>query len=1017
MKRLIWFAFVLPLTVYAQDPITTARNFILQNKGNALLNGVQNLELSVSASYQPQKSGNNYVYFNQEVDGIPVYNAIYNVVVGSKDKILHSVHSFENNTNQKEKIDYTKVISPPDAYTLVAKSLGISGNATVVQKNTNLQNYITRVKMVNSQSDTVTAQLEWLPRKDFGKEPKENVSLALCWRINIDSPKENAHFLVHIQASSGLILKSQDLVTRCNFGPTPHMCKETHEHTANNNSTFAPNSYNVFDIPTESPLHGPRTIVTNPYSRFLPAGMGPGTTNGWHSDGYTDYTITRGNNVWAQEDINDDDLVGDSPSSATLVFNFPYTHGLSTAVDNRNAAITNLFYWSNLLHNVLYRYGFDEPSGNFQNHNMGKGGLGNDYVIAEAQDGGDINNASFYTPPDGQTPRMEMHLFSNAGGYQPDSDFDNGIISHEYGHGWSTRLTGGPATNTCLQNSEQAGEGWSDYLSLMVTTDWRSLSPTLASANIPRGMGTYVKGQPISGSGIRPYQYSYDMENVNPLVTYGKVADTENFSIPHGIGSIWATMLWDMTWEIILQDGVIVKDIWKTDSLLGNVAALKLVHEGLRLQPCSPSFVDARNAILLADIMFFDGRYRCSIDRAFARRGLGGNATTGKSSNDREVFEDFSPITGPKLTSPTLLTTCSGQAFNYTATSSTSGVSFTWSRASVAGISNTAATGSGNSINETLTNTSASTITVKYIIKLSPPVCGGEPFGYTVQVRVLPAPSLTVSEYHVCQGGEIPEGAGLKTEHETEGEPLNANLNITTSSPIFTRYLAGGINYYYHLQTYTAGVTGEYTIDLSSTAFDPYLYVYSSFNPANPSAGLLGYNDDQGLSPNSRVTLTLAKDQTIYIVSTSYYTSTIGAFNLQVNSSSIVFTYDYWFKDPLSSTPLASGAVFNPLNVSGSGITDTSTPGTYVFYYSGDTERLCRTPVYFVVDAFNKNLNLSTNITSGITQEQASQTIVATNLVVPPANVTYKAGKSIELLPGFEAKNGAVFKAFIGGCE
>ena len=57
--------------------------------------------------------------------------------------------------------------------------------------------------------------------------------------------------------------------------------------------------------------------------------------------------------------------------------------------------MTNLFYWNNLFHDVLYRYGFDEASGNFQANNYGRGGLGGDYVRAEAADGAGTNNANF----------------------------------------------------------------------------------------------------------------------------------------------------------------------------------------------------------------------------------------------------------------------------------------------------------------------------------------------------------------------------------------------------------------------------------------------------------------------------------------------------------------------------------------------------------------------------------------------------------------------------------------------
>jgi hypothetical protein len=77
-----------------------------------------------------------------------------------------------------------------------------------------------------------------------------------------------------------------------------------------------------------------------------------------------------------------------------------------------DAAITNLFYWNNAMHDVWYHYGFDDASGNFQFNNYGRGGSGSDEVMAEAQDGSGTNNANFATPPDGQNPRMQMYVWN-----------------------------------------------------------------------------------------------------------------------------------------------------------------------------------------------------------------------------------------------------------------------------------------------------------------------------------------------------------------------------------------------------------------------------------------------------------------------------------------------------------------------------------------------------------------------------------------------------------------------------
>src|SRR4029077_12352634 len=121
----------------------------------------------------------------------------------------------------------------------------------------------------------------------------------------------------------------------------------------------------------------------------------------------------------------------------------------------QSAAITNLFYWNNVLHDIHAQYGFTEVAGNFQTKNTSNQGLGNDPVQADAQDGSGTNNANFATPPDGQSGRMQMYLF-NSTTPNRDGDLDADVIIHEYGHGVSNRLTGGPANSNAL-NATQSG--------------------------------------------------------------------------------------------------------------------------------------------------------------------------------------------------------------------------------------------------------------------------------------------------------------------------------------------------------------------------------------------------------------------------------------------------------------------------------------------------------------------------------------------------------------------------------
>ncbi|MBK7226958.1 MAG: M36 family metallopeptidase [Saprospiraceae bacterium] len=284
--------------------------------------------------------------------------------------------------------------------------------------------------------------------------------------------------------------------------------------------------------------------------------------------------------------------------------------------------MTNLFYWNNLIHDVTYNHGFTEAAGNFQVNNYGRGGVGADDVRAEAQDGGGTCNANFGTPPDGSRPTMQMYICGSR-----DGDFDNGVIAHEYAHGISNRLTGGPANVGCLSNTEQMGEGWSDWLGLIMT-----IEPGDAGTD-PRPIGTWLFGQAPSGPGIRPFPYSTSLA-IDPS-TYDAI---KTRSIPHGVGSVWCAMLWDLTWKLIDQYGY---DPDLHNGSGGNNMAMLLITEAMKLQPCSPGFVDGRNAILRADTILNGAANACMIWDCFARRGLGFSASQGSSGSRSDGVEAY----------------------------------------------------------------------------------------------------------------------------------------------------------------------------------------------------------------------------------------------------------------------------------------------------------------------------------------------------------------------------------------
>jgi len=223
----------------------------------------------------------------------------------------------------------------------------------------------------------------------------------------------------------------------------------------------------------------------------------------------------------------------------------------------------------------------------------------------------------------GATVQLTLQIHTHP---QLDGDYDDGVIAHEYGHGISNRLTGGGTNTSCLFNAEQAGEGWSDFFALMMTTDWTTAQPT--DGPHARPVGTYVLNQPLTAVGIRRYPYSTSL-SVNPL-TYADMAPTPEV---HAIGEIWCATLWDMTWNIIQMQSSIEPNLYTSTSTGGNAVALQLVMQGLKLQPCQPGFLDSRDAILAADSLLYNGRYHCAIWGAFARRGMGVSAREGTSTS------------------------------------------------------------------------------------------------------------------------------------------------------------------------------------------------------------------------------------------------------------------------------------------------------------------------------------------------------------------------------------------------
>ncbi|WIG97224.1 M36 family metallopeptidase [Myxococcus sp. SDU36] len=570
------------------DPMAIGLDFVQKHR-DALglgLNDLANLE--VTDRVYSKVSGITNLYLRQTYRGLPVYNGQLQINVDRDGRVL-SVHSDFLPALESSLAGTTPRLSAADAVVGLAKHLGVRISAAPESlKAEPGARQRTRVAVEGLSTEPIDAELAVLPVR--------RGEARLVWRFQVHTLDSDHAYDVTVDAATGEVWTRFDWV--------------------------AADTYRVYPMPVESPNHTTplppadgRVLVTNPANATA-------SPYGWHdTNGVAgaEFTIPRGNNVHAYADTSN---TGQPPASqpnctAALACDFPInlTGAPSTYIP---AAVTNLFYWNNIIHDVQYQYGFDERSGNFQVNNYGRGGVGNDDVRAEAQDGGGMNNANFLTPPDGQRPRMQMYRW-NTVTPNKDGDLDAGIIVHEFGHGISNRLVGGPSNVSCLSNRQQPGEGISDFLALFYTA---KATDTGAQG---RGVGTYALNQPTTGVGIRPQRYS-----TSPSVNTWTYASINGMAVPHGVGAVFAQGMWEAYWALVNHHGF-SSNLYNATGTAGNQRMMLYFTQGLKNTPCSPTFTQVRDGIITAATTLHGGEDVCRLWTAFAAFGLGSNAVSGSS--------------------------------------------------------------------------------------------------------------------------------------------------------------------------------------------------------------------------------------------------------------------------------------------------------------------------------------------------------------------------------------------------
>jgi extracellular elastinolytic metalloproteinase len=368
--------------------------------------------------------------------------------------------------------------------------------------------------------------------------------------------------------------------------------------------------------------------------------------------------------------------VGYHATSPTRDYQYPWTNAwfnascdpavLAGSGNDIDAAITNLFGMHNRMHDFAYYLGFDEPHWNAQQYNHGLGGVGNDGVYGNAQaaaiSGGAPNyngrdNANMNTGADGNHPQTNMFLWQPLPGafYAPcvDGDYDMPVIGHEYGHAIENRMIGKGVGARQGTHAGAMGEAFGDFDALEYlnafhyapvpgSDEWTE--GAYVTGNHYNGIRDYLASEPMGGDFPEPGANAqvnslnlsdYGFDNVGPEV--------------HADGEIWVAVEYDIR-DLMLDrypaegaelDIACARGRVAADECPGNRRWIQLYYDSMVLMPRNTTILQARDAMLAADVARFGGANQDLLWRAFAQRGFGQLASV-TGNGDTDPVPDFS---------------------------------------------------------------------------------------------------------------------------------------------------------------------------------------------------------------------------------------------------------------------------------------------------------------------------------------------------------------------------------------
>lgn len=571
--------------------------------------------LAVVRDYVSASTGVRHVVFSQSFDDIPVFDGVVSVHIDRTGRVVR-VTSGAGRGGQRS----GDVLIPAEeaAARAAANVRPEQPFAAVRRGGTGGPRRIARFARGPFLRE-ITSALTWLPM-DGG--------LRLAWRLDIEPDGEPQLYDVLIDAQTDEVLlrrnrvRSADGSGRVFQSAATQAIDPRRPDEMPSGAGGCPPASNFQLRSLNAPFRDPATVLFN--SGRL-----------------------EGNNAHAFHGNGSTEAPGGTFDGSQWTFDFPFS--------SPGAAAVSLFFAVNYAHDFFYDLGFDEPAGNFQVGNLGRGGLGGDAVQVIARAAG-RNNATFQTEPDGTSPIISMFMWDGTGCWAQDldgdgsldldGDYDFDIILHEFHHGVSHRL------NTAFTGAEAdaIGEGGSDFFAYSVNGD-----TTLAEYALPGGL-----------------------RSINAK-TYADWSCFFGFYCPpHDNGQIFANVLWD------LRERLRTNLVGGSEAIAINESH-QLYVDALKLSPPAPTMLDMRDAMLLADDLSSPGSPRsanfCRLWESFAGRGMGVSAMDTADNGANQVSAAFDVPDGCEEPPPPPTITLSVSAATATEAGPTAGA-FTISRGS-----------------------------------------------------------------------------------------------------------------------------------------------------------------------------------------------------------------------------------------------------------------------------------------------------------------------------------------------